>query len=317
MLQYSFRQDAPPIRPGTARHPQDWVPYESIRDRPRLRWCGGKRLALWICVNVLHYEYLPPPDPWLHAWARMEPPDVMGYGRQEYGARVGFWRVLELLDRLHVPVTGIVNVGALTLYPDVAAAIRERGWDVVGHGDLNSRFLYGMAPAKERACYEQMLETVERTTGVRMKGMGGPGPQSATELTPSLLAAAGFEFYTDLYLDEQPVPVVVPEGRLLAMPYSVEVNDSPVLGSAHEADQFAQIVKRQFDVLYRDSIDTGRVMCISIHPVLFGQPHRVGYLREALEYVLSFDDVWAATGTDIATWTFDHHVRSGGRGEGV
>lgn len=303
MLQYSFRAGAPAIPASGDRDVSQWVRYSAIRDRPRLRWPGGRRLALWICPNILHYEYLPPPDPWLNAWARMEAPDVMGYGRQEYGGRVGFWRVLEVLDRLGVRPTAVLNTAALRVYPDIAAAIRERAWDIAGHGELNSRFIYGMPPEAELACYRRMLDDVEQATGVRMQGMGGPGPQAATENTPELLAQAGFSYYTDLFLDEQPVPMDVRGGRLLAMPYSVELNDSPVLGSAHEADHFAAIVRRQFDVLYRDAEDNGRVMCVSIHPVLFGQPHRIRHLQAALEYVLSFDGVWHATGAEIASWT--------------
>ena len=311
MLQYSYHPRAPRI---AARRPDlasAWLDYRSIRDRPRLRWHGGARLAVWVCPNVLHYEYLPPPDPWLNAWARMVAPDAMGYARQEYGMRVGFWRVLRVLDRMGIPVSAIVNVAALELFPAVAAAIRERGWDVVGHGLLNSRFGYAAEPAQELAGYRQMLEIVERTTGVRMKGMGGPGPQVATEQTPDLLAEAGFDFFTDLFLDEQPLLMKVKAGRLVAMPYSVEVNDSPVLGLAHEAEHFAEIVRRQFDVLYRDSETSGRVMCISIHPVLFGQPHRIGHLQAALEYVAGHTDVWMATGSQIAQFHLQHHVGTG------
>jgi peptidoglycan/xylan/chitin deacetylase (PgdA/CDA1 family) len=312
MLQYSFRLGAPPVPAPTAVSPAEWVPYSAIIDRPRLRWKDGKRLAVWICPCVLHYEYLPPPDPWLNGWARMEAPDAMGYARQEYGMRVGFWRVLEVLDRLRIRATAIANTDALERYPSVAAAIRERSWDVVGHGESNTRFVYGMNAVDEGAVYERMLESVFRTTGVRMKGTGGPGPQAATENTADLLAEAGFTFFTDLFLDEQPVAMRVRTGALVAMPYSVEVNDSPVLGSAHEADHFRDIVKAQFDTLYEDSRESGRVMCISIHPVLFGQPHRIRYLAQALEHVVSHDDVWLATGAEIADWFMAHHLQQPG-----
>lgn len=305
MLQYSYKPDAPRIVASTPTLVDDWLDY---RSSPVLRWPGGRRLAVWVCPCVLHYEYLPPPDPWLNTWARMTPPDVMGYARQEYGARVGFWRVLGVLDRLAIPVSAIVNVGALEQYPDIAHAIRERQWDVVGHGYLNSRFIYGMPPRQELDGYLRMLDIVERATGARMKGMGGPGPQAATEQTPHLLAEAGFDFFTDLFLDEQPLALKVRTGRLLAMPYSVEVNDSPVLGLAHEAEDFARIVRNQFDVLRRDGEATGRVMCVSIHPVLFGQPHRIRHLEEALRYISSHDDVWLTTGARIADHCLADHA---------
>ena len=302
MLQYSYRRNAPPTRMQRRGPDQTWMSYSPLIDRPPLRWPDGARIALWICPCVLHYEFMPPTNPWLDAWARTPPPDVMGYARQEYGSRAGFWRLLRTLDRAGARCTSIVNSVALELFPDIAAAIRERRWDVAGHGMLNTEFLYDYDESRERAYYRKMLESVERTTGVRMKGMGGPGPQAATESTPDLLAEEGFLYYTDFFCDDQPFPLHVRSGRLVSIPYSVEVNDSPVLSSAFEGEVFLDIVKRRFDRLYQEGAHSGRVMCISLHPVLFGQPHRIRYLEEALEYVLSFPHVWQATGAEIAEY---------------
>src|SRR5216684_2105441 len=63
-----------------------------------------------------------------------------------------------------------------------------RDWRILGHGMCNTRFLYHYDEARERGYYRQMLDTVEQLTGVRMKGMGGPGPQAGTESTPDLMA---------------------------------------------------------------------------------------------------------------------------------
>ena len=75
---------------------------------------------------MLDYEFVPPHDPWLNPWTRMPAPDVLGYSRQEFGNRVGFWRVLELFDKHKIRPTAVVNVDALKLYPDITRAIRER-----------------------------------------------------------------------------------------------------------------------------------------------------------------------------------------------
>ena len=44
------------------------------------------------------------------------------------------------------------------------------------------------------------------------------------------------------------------------------------------------------------------MLAICLHPYLYGQPHRVKYLDEALGYVMSHDGVWQATGSEIADW---------------
>jgi hypothetical protein len=152
-----------------------------------------------------------------------------------------------------------------------------------------------------------MRERLESLTGVRMQGMGGPGPQAATESTPDLLAELGFLYHADWFHDDQPFPLRVRAGRLISLPYSIEINDAPFMGAAFEADQFVDAVKRQFDTLWSEGAEQGRVMCISLHPALIGQPQRVRYLDELLSYVLSRPGVWQATGDEIAEHYYANH----------
>lgn len=301
MLQYSFRRDAPPTLRTRTGLDQGWVDYDPIVDRPPLRWPNDARLALWICPNVLDYEFVPPHDPWLDPWPRTAPPDVMAFGRQEYGNRVGFWRLLDVLDRYDVRPTAVVNVTVLERYPRIADVIAERGWDILGHGMSNTRFIYHLDEAAERAYYRDMLDRVEALTGVSMKGMGGPGPQAVTENTCDLLAEAGVLYHGDWFLDDQPVPINVRSGRLVAMPYALETNDVGALATG-EGDYFHELVVRQFDRLYDEGAESGRVLCISLHPHLMGVPQRIGYLERILDYVTSRSGVWHATGAEIAEY---------------
>ncbi|MGH7335944.1 MAG: polysaccharide deacetylase family protein [Myxococcota bacterium] len=305
MLQYLYRGDAPPTRRARTAPDQAWSDYVPIVERPRIAWPGGARVALWVCPNVLFYEYLAPHDPWLGMWTRMPQPDVLAYGRQDYGARVGFWRMLEALDRRSVRCTACVNVEALARFPSIRDAAVERGWCYLGHGMSNSRFIYGLGEAQEKAYYAEMQERLHALTGARMLGMGGPGPQAATESTPDVLAELGFLYHADWFHDDQPFPLRVRAGRLISLPYALEVNDAPYLGAPFEADQFLDTVKRQFDTLWREGEREPRVMCLSLHPALIGQPQRIRYLEEALDYLLSFPGVWQATGDQIA----EHYMR--------
>jgi peptidoglycan/xylan/chitin deacetylase (PgdA/CDA1 family) len=296
MLQYSYRPQFPPTRRTRNDVDQSWIDYLPITERPQLVWPGNARLAVMVCPNVLYYELTPPPDPWINPWARMTP-DVMMYSRQEFGSRVGFWRLLNILDKHNMPCTAVLNVAALAKFPDIRAAIVERKWDLLGHGMHNTRFICGLSEEEERAYYLEMLRITRELTGIEMKGMGGPGPQAATENTPDLLAEEGFLYYADFFHDDQPFPINVNSGKLISMPYSVEINDVPILSIAYEGDAFVEIVRRQFDRLYAEG---GRVMCITVHPAVIGQAQRAKYVDLALQYVKSFPDVWFATGRQIA-----------------
>jgi peptidoglycan/xylan/chitin deacetylase (PgdA/CDA1 family) len=65
---------------------------------------------------------------------------------------------------------------------------------------------------------------------------------------------------------------------------------------------YAKICKPQFDQLYREGAENGRLMCIAFHPYVMGRPHRVKYLAEVLDYIMAHDGVWQATTDEIAEY---------------
>lgn len=306
MLQYSYRSDSPAIA-RDSNHLLARLCVPPPARRTPIRWPGDARVALWVCPNLLHYEYLPPRDSWVDPYSRMPAPDVLMYGRQDFGTRVGFWRMLDMLDRHDLRCTAVVNSEALRRYGAICEAAVARRWDYVGHGANNTRFTFHMDFDEEVAYYRAIADDVRALTGVRLSGMGGPGPQSATPRTLEALAAAGFDYYTDLFFDDRPVALPTRAGRLMSLPYTLELNDPPFLGVAFEADQFADAIIRQFDVLYEEGATTGQVMCISLHGYLFGQPQRTRYLDRAFSHILSHDGVWQTTGAQIAAHYLSHH----------
>jgi allantoinase len=282
------------------------LPYLSLRQRPRIEWPNAARVALWVAPNVEVYELLPPANPFFTAWGRVPvPPDVMSYAYRDYGNRVGFWRVLEVLDRHGVRATASLNVAVLDRFPEIARAMAERDWAIMGHGIYNTRFLYGIDPEDERALYRDMRERVRRATGRDMRGAFGPHA-SLSPHTMDLLADEGFLYSADWLVDDQPFPIATARGRLVGVPYSFEINDGPLFLGSFSDEEFVQRCRDQFDVLYAEGAEDGRVMCIAFHPFLLGQPHRIDLLDEALGYVLGHDDVWLTTADEIAEWYLDN-----------
>jgi allantoinase len=282
------------------------LPYLSLRQRPRIEWPNAARVALWVAPNVEVYELLPPANPLFTAWGRVPvPPDVMSYAYRDYGNRVGFWRVLEVLDRHGVRATASLNVAVLDRFPEIARAMAEREWAIMGHGLYNTRFLYGIDREDERALYRDMRQRVRRATGADMRGVFGPHA-SLSPHTMDLLADVGFLYSADWLVDDQPFPIATARGRLVGVPYSFEINDGPLFLGSYSDDEFVQRCRDQFDVLYAEGAEDGRVMCIAFHPFLLGQPHRIDLLDEALGYVLGHEDVWLTTADEIAEWYLDN-----------
>jgi peptidoglycan/xylan/chitin deacetylase (PgdA/CDA1 family) len=277
--------------------------YLPITDRPLLTWPNGARLAVWFAPNVEFYELMPPSNPARAAWP-LPMPDVSGYAARDYGNRVGFWRLIEVMDRFGLRASAALNVAVCDHHPEVIAAMRERNWEFFSHGIYNSRYTHGMTEAQERALIEDAFESVERHTGARLRGWLSPALTN-TKRTPDLLAEYGIAYSCDFMHDDQPLPLKVAKGRLISIPYSVEIND----GAAYQRrlfspQHFAEAIKAQFDQLYAEG---GRVMCIVLHPYLSGHPYRLKPFAGALEYITGHPDVWFTTGAEIADWYYTHH----------
>jgi allantoinase len=281
------------------------VDYSPIIDRPRITWPGGARVALWVSPNVEHYEYLPAATGGRNPWPRTPHPDVQQYSYRDYGNRVGFWRMLEVLDEFKIRCTTSLNLAVLDHYPQIRDAMVERDWDFMSHGVYNTQFLNSYTEEQEREFYRDSIETLKRHTGKRLKGMLGPGI-SATERTPDLMAEAGLIYHADWWHDDQPVPIKVKKGRLISMPYTIELNDGILFRNHFEGEHFIEICKAQFDQLYEEGAEGGRVMCIALHPFATGQPHRSRHLYRVFEYILKHSGVWQTTADEIAEHYLAH-----------
>ncbi len=287
--------------------------YSPITERAPIHWPDGARVALWVVPNVEFYEFEPAPNPLKPPWGGRVP-DVRNYAWRDYGNRVGFWRMLEVLDRHDVGVTASLNMAVLDLHPEIAEAMISRDWELMSHGLFNTQYLTGMTIEQERELIQDTVETHRRHTGRELNGMFGPSG-TITENTMDLMAEAGLTYSADWYVDDQPFPLATKSGKpLVCVPYTWELNDGLVMTEGfalglggHEADYFLQICKDQFDVLYEEGAESGRVMCIALHTSIFGMPHRVGYLDQALEYILSHDGVWATTADKIADHYLEHN----------
>jgi len=277
------------------------VDYSPIIDRPAIKWPNGARVALWVAPNVEHYEYLPNLDGVTNPWPRTPYPDAQQYSYRDYGNRVGFWRMLEVLDKHAIRCCVSLNLAVLEHFPEIAEAMVSRNWDFMSHGIYNTEYINTWSEQREREWYQDSIDTLRRHTGKQLKGMFGPAGFSS-EHSPDLMAEAGLIYHSDWMHDDQPVPIKVKTGKMVSVPYSIEVNDGILFRQHYEGDYFVEICKAQFDQLYEEGAESGRVMCIAIHPYLLGQPHRIKYLDQALGYIMSHEGVWQTTADDIAEY---------------
>lgn len=289
----------PPLNsPGDRVLSMERIDYLAQPDRPPLRWPGGARVALWIAPNIEHYEFLPEKIRVRDPWPRTPHPDVLGYGLRDYGNRVGVWRLMELFDRFQLRCTVSLSLAVLQMYPQITEAMLSRRWELMSHGLYNTRYHWGLEEDEERSAIEECQAIHRAVVGADMRGWFSPAA-SNTLRTPDLVAEAGFRYLCDLYHDDQPTPIRVRSGELFSLPYSMEINDSIAWRRGQEASAFAQKICDEFDTLYAEGAEHGKVMNIAVHPFIMGQPHRIEHLARALDHILSHSGVWCATGAEI------------------
>jgi allantoinase len=61
-------------------------------------------------------------------------PDIPNWAWHEYGNRVGFWRMLEVLDEQRIRAVLAIIGSAIARYQPIARAALDRGWEFIGHG---------------------------------------------------------------------------------------------------------------------------------------------------------------------------------------
>lgn len=273
--------------------------YSAIVDRPRRRWPNGARLALWVVPNI---EYFALNEQVAAAsGGGGKTPDVPTWAARDYGNRIGVFRLMEVMDRYGVRGSVALNSELCDEHPRIIEECLKRDWELMGHNESNTRRLNNVPEGEEGPLIQRTVERIARASGRKVRGWLSSG---LSETWDSLdhLAANGVEYVADWVNDDQPYVMNLDNGKtIMSIPYSREINDKPVFEHHHRtADEFEEMICRQFDVLWREGDERARVMCIALHPYVTGVPYRIGALDKALSYICKHDEVWLATGGEIA-----------------
>jgi allantoinase len=274
--------------------------YASITRRPVYDWPNGRRLAVYIGLNLEHFAFgeglgaeLAPAGP--H-------PDVLNYAWRDWGNRVGAWRLLALFEQLSLPATILLNSAIYDHCPELVAAFRARGDEIAGHGYSNAERQSLFDEAAERRMIAECTAAIGKHEGRMPAGWLSPWI-AESPVTPDLLAEAGYRYTLNWCHDDQPGWMRTRNGaRLLSVPYPQELNDIPaIVARKLEGDAFADMIVDAFEEMRAQAADQPLVMGIALHAYIMGQPFRLRHLRRALSHIAQArDDIWLCRAGDIA-----------------
>jgi hypothetical protein len=282
--------------------PHTRLDYLASIDRPRLALPDGGKVAVFLVVNVERWDIarpmprqvLTPPQ------GASVLPDVPNWAWHEYGMRVGFWRLKQALDTFRIAPTLAINGAVPAAYPRVTQAARDAGWEFMVHG-------YHQTPTHsvedQRAMIHAAIAALTDAGGHRPVGWLAPGLTETLD-TPDLLAEAGIRYCADFVIDDLPAPLRTKHGPMLTMPYSVELNDIPIMMiQHHRAEELYDRTVAQFDRLYAEADTQGaKVMGLAVHAYISGVPHRIGWFEKALAHMAARPGTLFWQGRQIMDW---------------
>ncbi|MFX4221858.1 MAG: polysaccharide deacetylase family protein [Thalassobaculum sp.] len=277
----------------------DRYAYSPLDARPVYDWPEGKRLAVCFCNNIEVFGFLEGLG--TDSTVIGAPQTTRNYAWRDYGNRVGQWYLFDLFEELGVPASHNLNSLLVEHCPEILERIKQRGDEVVGHGRTNAERQDVLDEAGEAALIKETTDALTGFFGTAPTGWLGPY-LAQTPVTLDLLDEAGYEYVMDWPADDQPFWMRTRNGRILSIPYSIELNDSPAMVfRQHSGEEFERMMIDQFDEMLHQSQKRPLVYTAVLHPFVVGQPFRLRALRRAMAHILEHrDEIWLTTPGEIA-----------------
>ena len=233
-------------------------------------------------------------------------PDYASLAFGEFGARVGIWRIMDILNKHGAKGTIDTNGLIAQRFPEAVRELDASGHEIVGHGWANDIYLDGLEAEKERQIIKDTLNALAAVTGKRPRGWVSPGHR-ITDRTFEFLVEEGIIWNGDLPIDEVPHHREVNGKRLVIMPRLDYANDHALVFAAkNPPGVYFEAFRAAFDFLYAEGV-AGRpklVDCL-VHAHIGGRIPMAGVFEQCIRYARGFSDVWFCTKGEIADWYLD------------
>ena len=277
------------------------IPYQMMTERPRLEPMDGKPLMVHVVINVEYWPFdeqmpravMPAPH------GKIPIPDLANYSWVEYGMRVGMPRIMRILADRSIRASAFMNACCADIYPSCAEAMLKADWEFVAHGWMQRSLTF---EDDEIAVIDKSLARLEELTGKKPRGWLGPGAGETFD-TPDLLKERGVEWLADWFVDDLPCWMRTKHGPMIAIPYTVELNDVPIWAvEKHSSDEMLKRLEKTLTVFETEVKHNPKVVTIALHPHLIGVAHRACYFADMLDLLLARADTVFVTGSGIADW---------------
>ncbi|TFL09597.1 hypothetical protein [Pusillimonas noertemannii] len=254
-----------------------------------------------LVVSAEYYDLYPAPHAFTPpnvpgGFGRGPYPDFRAFSIREYGNRVGVFRVMNIIEKAGLKATLAADAHVATTRSEVVTTAMALGWDIAGHGVSVTEVIgEHLTEVQERDYLDRSLTPLRQLAGSKICGWHGAEYGESTR-TPSLLAEQGISYLLDWPHDERVVPMATPNGTILSLPMSADLDD--VMAHWHRKISMQRWCRSVLDAVQRlcqEGVNGGRLLILNLHPWLIGQPYRSSHLEQLLQQLCSRDDIWFTT----------------------
>ncbi|MDR3532461.1 MAG: polysaccharide deacetylase family protein [Rhodopila sp.] len=255
-------------------------------------WPKGRPLA--VSVSIMLEGWAAPDAPGIGPMGNPLRPgvvDLQGRSWADYGAKVGAWRLLDLLDREETRAVFYTSGVVAEQYPALPAAIAGRGHSVAAHGWSQGTLPAYVTHEQEAADIARCVDIITATAGSAPSGWLSPRC-TPSAVTSDLLAAQGFKFHAEMFDSDLPYRIETPSGSLIGVPFTMEVNDMPLyVRFGNEPDAFTRTLTKIVEGWPRLGSPYA-CLDITLHAHVFGRPYGALAFLDSLAVVKRSPHCW-------------------------
>lgn len=243
----------------------------------------------------------------------------------QYGPNRCVDMILDLMDKYGVKATFYVPGFVAECNPEVVKRIAAAGHEIGNHGYTHERFVEKTVE-EQREIIEKTQRIIKELTGKEPVGFRTPSGDWHVR-TPYILSEMGFSYSSSMRGDDKPYYTILEgeESDLVEIPSKWELDDYvaqaysvyPAEPAGIDRISCYRNVQDNYIREFRGYYDRGLCISFLMHPQISGAPGRNLVLEEIIKEVTSHEDVWVATGSEIAEYWKKAYPKKTGKREEV
>jgi Polysaccharide deacetylase len=207
--------------------------------------------------------------------------DLQARNWADYGAVCGAHNLLRVFDRHQVQAVFYVSGLIAERNAGLVKSIVQAGHFVAAHSWAQDQMPAYQNPEEQKSTILRCVEMLRETSGTTPLGWMSPRCTPGTD-TMRLLGEAGFLWSADIFDADLPY-VLDSRTGLIAMPFSVEINDMPLsIRYGNAPSTYSEILRRLLDNWQSTGVPCA-CLDLTVHSHVFGRPYGLVELAASLQ----------------------------------